>query len=57
MGLLSNSKITRITDFAVNVLCVLGFLSSGDGGTEAARLLGMLGIANDATMEAQFSVT
>ena len=32
-----------------------GVLSSGDGGTEAARLLGMLDVANDTTMEAQFS--
>jgi hypothetical protein len=41
----------RSTDYAVNVLFVLGFLSCGDGGTEAARLLGLLGMPNDTTME------
>jgi hypothetical protein len=41
----------RSTDFAINILYVLGFLSSGDGGTEAARLLGLLGLPNDTTMQ------
>ena len=41
----------RSTDYAVNVLYVLGFLSCGDGGVEAARLLGLLGLPNDTTME------
>jgi hypothetical protein len=39
----------RSTDYAVNVLYVLGFMSMGDGGTEAARLLGLLGLPNDTT--------
>jgi hypothetical protein len=30
---------------------VLGFISCGDGCTEAARVLGMLGLPNDTTME------
>ena len=33
----------RNTDYAVNVLFVLAFLSCGDGSTEAARVLGLLG--------------
>jgi hypothetical protein len=41
----------RTTDYAVNILFVLGFLSSGDGGTEAARIIGLLGLPNDTTME------
>jgi hypothetical protein len=40
----------RSTDFAINVLFVLGFLSSGDGPTEASRMLGLLGLPNDTTM-------
>ena len=39
------------TDYAINILYVLGFMSCGDGGTEAARLLGLLGLPNDTTME------
>jgi hypothetical protein len=41
----------RSTDYAVNVLYVLGFMSMGDGCTEAARLLGLLGLPNDTTMK------
>jgi hypothetical protein len=41
----------RTTDYAINVLYVLGFVASGDGCTEAARLLGLLGLPNDTTME------
>jgi hypothetical protein len=41
----------RITDYAINILFVLGFISSGDGGAEAARVLGLLGLPNDTTME------
>jgi hypothetical protein len=41
----------RSTDYAVNVLWVLSFMSVGDGCTEAARLLGLLGLPNDTTME------
>jgi hypothetical protein len=37
------------TDFAINVLYVVGFLSVGDGGTEAACLLGLLGLPNSTT--------
>jgi hypothetical protein len=43
----------RSTDYAINSLYVLGFLSCGDGCTEAARLLGMLGLPNDTTMESR----
>jgi hypothetical protein len=40
----------RMTDYAANVLYVLGFMSVGDGPTEAGRLLGLLGLPNDTTM-------
>jgi hypothetical protein len=43
----------RTTDYAVNVLYVLGFISMGDGSTEAGRLLGLLGLPNDTTMESR----
>jgi hypothetical protein len=43
----------RSTDYAVNVLYVLGFVSCGDGGTEAARILGLLGLPNDTTMQSR----
>ena len=43
----------RSTDFAVNVLYVLAFLSCGDGGKEAGKLLGLLGLPNDTTMESR----
>jgi hypothetical protein len=41
----------RMSDYAMNVLYVIGFLSCGDGGTEAGRILGLLGLPNDTTME------
>jgi hypothetical protein len=47
----TNDNRERNTDFALNVLYVLGFISMGDGSTEAARLLGLLGLPNDTTME------
>ena len=43
--------IERSTDYAINILFVLGFLSVGDGGKEANRVLGLLGLPNSATME------
>lgn len=39
---------------AANVLHALGFLVSGDGGTEAERLLGFLGMPNAATMQKSY---
>jgi hypothetical protein len=42
----------KSTDYyAINIQYVLGFISSGDGGCEAARVLGLLGLPNDTTME------
>jgi hypothetical protein len=41
----------RSTDYAINVLYILSFISSGDGCTEATRLLGLLGLPNDTTMQ------
>jgi hypothetical protein len=44
----------RSTDYAINILWVLGFISIGDGCSEAAgRLLGLLGLPNDTTMESR----
>ena len=43
--------IERSTDYAIIILYVLGFLTSGDGGVEAGRLLGLLGLPNSTTME------
>jgi hypothetical protein len=40
-----------MTDYAVNVLYVLGLVACGDGGKEAGRMLGLLGLPNDTTME------
>ena len=42
--------ISRNCDKAINILYVLSFLSKGDGGTEAAHLLGLLGLPNSTTM-------
>jgi len=47
----SNDNYNRNTDYAVNVLYVLGMMSNGDGCTEAAKMLGLLGLPNDTTME------
>jgi hypothetical protein len=41
----------RSTNLAVDILYVLGFISVGDGCTEAARVPGLLGLPNDTTME------
>jgi hypothetical protein len=44
----------RSTDYAINVLYFLGFISAaGDECTEAARMLGVLGLPNDTTMESR----
>jgi hypothetical protein len=43
----------RTTDYAVNIAYVLGFVASGDGGAEAGRVLGLLGLPNDTTMESR----
>ena len=48
-----SESITRNSDFAANVLYVLGFMASRDGGTEAARILGLLGLPNATTMQAR----
>ena len=43
----------RNTNFAANALYVLSFIASGDGGTEAARLLGLLGLPNATHMQSR----
>jgi hypothetical protein len=48
-----DDNFERTTDYAINVLYVLGFISMGDGPTEAGRLLGLLGLPNDTTMESR----
>ena len=44
---------TRNSDYALNVLFVLSFISSGDGGMEASRLCGLLGHPNNTTMQSR----
>ena len=46
-----SALIERSTDYAANILYVLGFISCGDGGKEAERILGLLGLSNATTME------
>lgn len=41
----------RSTDFALNCQCVLSVTCNGDGPTEAGRMLGLLGLPNDTTMD------
>jgi len=43
--------VTRTTDFSVNILFVLSMLCSGDGPTEAGRVLGPCGLPNSTTMQ------
>lgn len=43
----------RNSDYAVNVAYVLSFLASGDGGTEAARLSGLMGLPNAMHMQSR----
>ena len=43
-------KRERSTDYAVNVLFVLANIANGNGATEAARTLGMLGLPRATTM-------
>jgi hypothetical protein len=40
----------NMTDYTLNVLYVIGFVSMGDGHTEAGRILGLCGLPNDTTM-------
>jgi len=47
----SNDNCNRTTDCAVNVLHVLGMICDGNGCSEAAKMLGLLGLPNDETME------
>ena len=46
-----SASISRNSNFAINILYVLSFLSKGDGGSEAAHLLGLLGLPNSTTMD------
>jgi hypothetical protein len=54
---LKNDNRERNTDYAINILYVLGFIVSGDGPREACRLLGLLGLRNDTTMETRSFAT
>jgi hypothetical protein len=47
----NRDNFNRMTDYALNVKYVIAFLSWGDGSTDAARLLGFMGLPNDTTME------
>ena len=42
----------RIEDSSLNVLYVLSFLMMGDGAAEASKLLGLLGLPHDTSMDA-----
>jgi hypothetical protein len=53
MHVARGDNFERSTDYAINVLYVLGFISMGDGCTEAARLLGLIGLPNDTTMKSR----
>jgi hypothetical protein len=51
------NNFKRMTDYALNVLYVVGFISMGDVHTDAGRLLGLCGLPNDTTMKGQsFSI-
>ena len=43
--------IERVTDSAINILFVLSFICSGDGGTKAGRLCGLLGLPKSTSMK------
>ena len=45
-----DDRYDRLTDYAVNCLYVLAFLSVGDGPAEVEKLLGLLGMPNDTSM-------
>jgi hypothetical protein len=47
---LGSPNYERMTDYAVNVQFILCCLASGDGGKEAERILGFLGLPNSTTM-------
>jgi hypothetical protein len=49
----SGDGYERMTDHALNVLYVLGFISMGDAHSEAGRLLGLCGLPNDTTMKSR----
>jgi len=46
-------KAGRNSDYALNICYVLAFIQSGDGGTEAARVLGLCGLPNSTTMQSR----
>jgi len=47
----NNDNYNGNADYAINVLYVLGMICNGDGSTEAARMLGLMGLPNDTTMD------
>jgi hypothetical protein len=47
----AEKNIERMSDYAINCLYVTSFLACGDGGSEASKVLGLLGLHNDTTME------
>jgi hypothetical protein len=48
-------KQKSLTDHSLSVLCVLGFLTVGDGGSETQHLLGVCDLPNHSTMEKRSS--
>lgn len=50
-----SALIERNSDYAINVTYVLSFIASGDGGTEAERVLGLNGLPYSTTMQSGFT--
>lgn len=46
-----NRSQRKMTDHGVNILYVLAFIASGDGGVEAQKVLGFVGLPNYCSME------
>jgi hypothetical protein len=46
-------NMARNTDYALNIAFILSLVQSGNGGTKAARILGMCGLPNSTTMQAR----
>ena len=48
---LEKGKHRRTSDWAINIQCVLAMMLSGDGGAEAGRMLGMMDLPHNSSME------
>lgn len=50
-----SAQLVWSTDYALNVTHVISFMASGDGGTEAERVLGLNGLPNGTSIQSHFS--